>query len=122
MDMELDMEVAKWNAHYQQLPDDKRPDRVAKAIKECDPDCYPNICVFLQLACTLPVSSCQCEQSAIALRRLDNYMRASTGRQRLADLALIHIHYDKEISLEEVVDKYAQLHPRQIELDSLIKS
>lgn len=44
------------------------------------------------------------------------------GKQRLANLALIHIHYDKEISLEEVVDKYAQLHPRRIELDSLIKS
>lgn len=118
----MDMELARWKAHYQQLPGDKRPDSVAKAIKECDPDCYPNIRVLLQLACTLPVSSCQCERSASALRRLDNYMRASMGRQRLANLALIHIHYDKEISLEEVVDKYAQLHPRRIELDSLIKS
>ena len=44
------------------------------------------------------------------------------GRQQLANLTLIHIHYDKEISLEEVVDKYAQLHSRRIELDSLIKS
>ena len=91
-------------------------------IKECDPNCYPNIRVLIQLACTLPVSSCQCERSASALRRLNSYMRASMGKQRLANLALIHIHYDKEISLEEVVDKYAQLHPRRIELDSLIKS
>ena len=110
----MDMELARWKAHYQQLPGDKRPDSVAKAIKECDPDCYPNICVLLQLACKLPVSSCQCERSTSALRRLDSYMQAPMGRQRLANLALIHIHYDKEISLEEVVDKYAQLHPRRI--------
>ena len=36
------------------------------------------------------------------------------GKQRVANLALIHIHDDKEISLEEVVDKHAQLHPRKI--------
>ena len=104
------------------MPGDKRPDSVSKAIKECDPDCYPNMRVLLELAFTLPVSSCQCEVSASALRCLDSYMLASMGKQRLAVLALIHIHYDKEISLEEVVDKYAQLHPRRIELDSLIKS
>ena len=44
------------------------------------------------------------------------------GKQRLANLALIHIYYDKEISLEEVVDKYARFHPRRIELDFLSKS
>ena len=73
---------------------------------------YANIRV-LQPACTLPVSSSQCELSASALRRLDSCMRVSVGKQRLANRALIHIHYDKEISLEELVDNYAQLHPRQ---------
>ena len=38
---------------------------------------YPNIRVLLQVACTLPVTSCECERSASALRRLHNYMRAS---------------------------------------------
>ena len=37
---------------------------------------------------------------------LNNYVQMSVGKQRLANLALIHIHYNKEIGLEEVVDKY----------------
>ena len=43
------------------------------------------------------------------------------GCDRQANLALIHIHYDKDINLDEVVTKFARLHPRRLELDSVIK-
>ena len=72
---------------------------------------FPNIGVLLKIACTLPVTSCECERSASALRRLINYMRASVGKKRLSNLALMHIHYDKDIDLDKVVDCFAQLHP-----------
>ena len=71
------------------------------ALKECDKDIFPNIYVLLQIACTLPVPSCQCERSASALRRLHNYMRASMAQDRLACLALMHIHYDKKVDTAE---------------------
>ena len=41
-------------------------------------------------------------------------------RQRLTSLALMHIHYDHTINYDEVVDIFARLHPRRMELDSLI--
>ena len=86
------------------MPPEKRPCSPAKAIKECDATDFPNISDLLTIACTMPVTSCECERSASALRRLDNYMRASMGKDRLSHLALLHIHYDVPIDLDDVVD------------------
>ena len=66
---------------------------------------------FLGMICTIPVTSCECERSASCLRCLNNYMRASMGKSRLSSLALLHIYYDHEVDLDEVVDCYARLHP-----------
>ena len=54
------------------MPVELRPSTPAAAIKDCDSDLYPNVKVLLQIACTLPVTSCECERSASALRRLHN--------------------------------------------------
>ena len=43
------------------------------------------------------------------------------GGDRQANLVLIHIHRDRAVDLEEVVDKFARLHSRRLELDSIIK-
>ena len=48
-------------------------------------------------------------------------MQATMGGERQANLALVHIHYDKEIILDEVVTLFAAMHPRRLELDSIIK-
>ena len=72
------------------------------------------------MASTIAVTSYKCERSASALRRLNNYMRASTGQTRLSNLALLHIHYNTPINLENVVDIYCRLHPRRLEFDSLL--
>ena len=81
-------------------PADKRPSSPAAAIMVCDADMFPNMGVLLQIACTLPVTSCECERSASALRRL---------------------HYDKSIDIDIAVDKFSKLHPRRLELESLLK-
>ena len=78
--------------------------------KECDRDMFPNIYILLQITCTIPVTSCECERSASGLRRLNNYMRASMGKDRLSYLALLHIHYDHSVDLDKVVDNFARHH------------
>ena len=75
---------------------------------------FPNIKVFLQIACTLPVTSCECERNASALRRLNSYMRASMGKGRLSNLVLLHIHYDTDINRNSIVACYARLHPHRL--------
>ena len=47
-------------------------------------------------------------------------MRASMNHDILTSLALIHIHYDTELSTSEVVAKFACLHPRRLELKNII--
>ncbi len=114
------LELKRWKNKYMTVPASQRPSSPAQAIKDCDQDLFPNIYVLLQIACTIPVTSCECERSASVLRRLNTYMRASMGKTRLSHLALLHIHYDMQVDLDEVVDRYAQLHPRRMELESLI--
>ena len=65
----------------------------------------------MQIACAIPVTSCECERSASGLRRLNNFTRASVGKDRLSFLALLHIHYDTAIDLDKVVDHFARRHP-----------
>ena len=117
----ISTEMKRSKARYSGMAAELRPSTPAAAIKKCDSDRYPNVRVLLQITCTLPVTSCECERSASALRRLHNYMRALMGNSRLSSLALLHIHYDMDVDLDEVVTRYAHLHPRKLELDSIIR-
>ena len=53
---------------------DQRPKTCARALKECYSNLYPNISVLLRIACTLPVSSCECECNASVVWRLRNFV------------------------------------------------
>lgn len=114
------MELKRWKNRYLKISQNLRPTSPATAIKDCDQSTFPNISVLLKIACTIPVTSCECERSASVLRRLNNYMRASMGKNRLSHLALLHIHYNEAVDLDKVVDCYAQLHPRRLEFDSIL--
>ena len=114
------MELKRWKNRFLTMSPNERPASPATSIKDCDQAMFPNISVFLQLACTIPMTSCECERSASVLRRLNNYMRASMGKNWLSHLALLHIHYDTFVDKDKVVDCYAHLHARRLELKSCI--
>ena len=44
------------------------------------------------------------------------------GKERLANLALLHIHYEKQINAESVIDMFALFHPRRMEMEPLMES
>ena len=99
---------------------EERPSSCAKVIKACDKESFPNVFILLQIACTLPVTSCECERSASALRRLGNFMRASMTESRLSSLALMHIHYQLPIDLDDVVSKFSEKHSRRMQRNSVL--
>ena len=37
------------------------------------------------------------------------------GKDRLSYLALLHVHYDTDIDIDDAIDQFARLHPRKIE-------
>jgi len=94
--------------------EEELPDSCATALKQCDEDEFPNIFTLLKILSPLPVTSCGCERSFSAMRRLNTYMRCTMSENRLASLALMHIHYDMQIDLEEVVDLFATFPPRMV--------
>ena len=92
-----------------------------RTLKECDDDLFPNIYALLKICATIPAMSCECERSASSLRRLHTYNRACMGQERLSSLALMHIHYQAKIVLDEVVNLFATKHPRRLELGTILR-
>ena len=74
----------------------------------------------MKIAPTLPVISCECERSISTMRRPNNYMRCTMGESRLSSLAIMHIKCDMPIDLDEVVNLFEGLHPRMMQLQSLL--
>uniref|UniRef100_A0A3B1JM87 HAT C-terminal dimerisation domain-containing protein n=1 Tax=Astyanax mexicanus TaxID=7994 RepID=A0A3B1JM87_ASTMX len=118
----IHQELKRWKLKWQAKLSHQRPSSCASAIKECDEMLYPIIFKLLKIACTLPVTSCECERSASTLRRLNTFMRSSMGEDRMSSLALIHTHYDMALDLDEAVDLYSKMHPRRLELMSILMS
>ena len=101
----FDQEYIRWKMKYMAKTESQRPSTCASALLDCDRDLFPNIEVLLQIACTLPVTSSECERNASTLRRLRNFMRAGMTENRLTSLALMHIHYDHFVDLERTSSK-----------------
>ena len=117
----FEMELTRLRSLYLATEPQLRPASPAVAFRHCDAALFPNISILLQIACTIRVTLCECEQSASTLRRLNNYMRASMGKDRLSHLALLRIHYTTPVDLDTVVDCYARLHPRRLQLENILQ-
>ena len=81
----IQMELKRWKNRYFAIKENERPSSAAGTIKECDRDMFPNLyIILLQIACTIPATSCECERSASGLRKLNNYMRSRPASIMLA--------------------------------------
>ncbi|XP_074535563.1 LOW QUALITY PROTEIN: zinc finger MYM-type protein 1-like [Halichoeres trimaculatus] len=68
---------------------------------------------------TIPVTSCSCERSFSALRRLHTWLRNTMGQERLSNLAIMSIEKEvlqAHVDHEEVIDRFAKLQPRRFSL------
>ena len=60
-------EFSRWERRWKTVPKENRPHSVAKVLKVCDTDSYPNMYVLLKILRTVIVTSCECERSGIFL-------------------------------------------------------
>lgn len=58
----LPSEYRMWILKWKEC-DCSTPKKLIDVFKECDAMTFPNIYVLLQLALTLPITSCECERS-----------------------------------------------------------
>ena len=54
--------VVRWKDIYVHKSAPQRPKTCASALEECDSNLYTNLSVLLRIACTLSVTSSECER------------------------------------------------------------
>lgn len=81
-------------------------------------DVFPNLRNALQILLTLAVSIASCERSFRKFKLILSYLRASMGQDRLSALALLSIEKEtvEKIDFDDVIDKFAALKARKINL------
>ena len=108
-------ELKEWQNLWQKLdPEVKRPVNLVECLKFADEDQYPNIHIILKVGCTLPVGSAEAERSFSGLRRIKSYLRNRMTDERLAGLALMHLHHDIEIDVNEICKRYIAANKRRL--------
>lgn len=115
----LASELVRWRIHLSNHAQTLTKS-ITAVLDMCDIDIFPNVNTLLRLAATLPVTTCECERSFSTLRRLNTYLRNSQTSERLDSLALINIHCENQPDTDKVIDLFAKLHPRRMELSSVI--
>ena len=116
----VDQELTWWMKNWEDVPKSQRGSTLATAIKDCDEDHLPNIFVLLKIACTLPVTSCECKRSFLAMRRHREWLRNTRKTERLTALTIMNVHREAEVDYEKVVQQFLRLHPRKLDESNLI--
>ncbi|XP_040077567.1 zinc finger MYM-type protein 1-like [Ixodes scapularis] len=68
----------------------------------------PEVVKLLQIAMTIPVTSCSSERSFSCLRRVKTYLRSTMGQARLNHTALLHCHKElaRQVDLDLVANEF----------------
>ena len=56
---------------------------------------FPQVLVLLKLLLVCTVSSCECERSFSALRRLKTWLRTTMTQRRLNHISICHVHQEQ---------------------------
>ena len=80
---------------------------------------FPNIHQLLNILAVLPVTTCEVERSISSLRRLKTYVRSTMTEERLAGLALMHIHSDLPVDVEQILESFVIAHPHRMRLANI---
>ena len=96
------------------------PNTIASTLKMINQPMFLNITYLLSLLAVLPITTCEAERSISTLRRLKTYMRSTMSQERFSGLALVNIHLDIPINIDEIVNEFSQKHPRRMQLENIL--
>jgi hypothetical protein len=90
------------------MVDGQKPQTLLETLNVTNQDLYPNmIYAIFTVLITMTVSSASSERSLCALHRIKNCLRATMGDEKLSNLSLLHIHRTRNLSVEDVINKFA---------------
>jgi len=106
LDLEvLSTEIKLWKRKWTEIIEKDRPNSAIEAYIKCNSEYFPNISFLLKLLVTLPVSTSTPERTFSTIKRLKNYLRNSSGQERLTGLALLSVHRQMKINPDVVSQK-----------------
>ena len=83
---------------------------LSDVIRELYPLKNAFLCLInvLQIALTIGISTAECEQSFLSLKRIKTYLRTKMSNDRLSNLASLAIEkqLSKQISLENIIQEF----------------
>ena len=114
---EFKLEVNRWRYRWSiREPTDPLPQTLVETLDVANAAFYPGIYVAVKTLLTYPVSACAAERSFSSMKRLKTPLRNTMTDHRLSSLAILHIHKEKEINVESVLDQFAQHKERRLAL------
>ena len=103
------LEVDRWRHRWSiREPTDPLPQMLVETLDVANPAFYPAIYVAVKTLLTHPVLACAAERSFSLMKRLKTLLRNTMTDDHLSSLAILHIHKEKEINVESVLDQFAQ--------------
>ena len=120
---EYNMWVTKWKQQHEASADILN--KLADALHSCSTLQFPDLPVLLQLALTLPITSCASDRSFSPLKLIKTSHRSIMTNDRLSGLALMKINQTLAMNCiwrnhKKIVKLFAQLRPRRMKLPFML--
>ena len=116
LDLEvLSTEIKLWKRKWTDKLQKDCPNSAIEAYIKCNSEYFPNISFLLKLLATLPVSTSTPERTFSTMKRIKDYLRNSTGQERLTGLALLSVHRRIKINPDDVIDRFAKEKKRMLD-------
>ncbi len=113
-------ELALWETSWKDGFEKVQYNSVADTLRNCNELAFPNIFTALKILPVVPVTTCECERSISALRRMKTWLRSTMINERLNGLAQMHINDDITFDIDEVINTFARQNPTRMQfIDTL---
>ena len=104
----LEAELDLWETYWQSK--DCLRDNTSSTLKHIPFNGFNNIKISSRILGTSPVTTCTCERSFSAVRRLNTHTRSTMVAERLNGIALMHVHEEIVPDIEKVIDLFSTKH------------
>lgn len=109
-------EFKVWSTYWKNVNSDiSVPATAIETLNITDKNTFPAVYTLLQILATFPVSVASAERSFSSLRRLKTWLRSNMSEERLTGLALLNLHRDIDVSIDDVIDRFARKKNRRLE-------
>ena len=118
MNTELDI----WMQYWSSRPSDKLPKKLSDTLEatvQMDTT-FPAIYQLLKVLATIPITTCQCERCISRLMIIKTYMRSTMTEERLNGLALLSIHRDIDLNMDDIINRFARKNERRMSLINIL--